>query len=234
MCVCVCVCVYHIFFIHYSVNGHLGRDLILFNKVHWFRFFKNLFCCEYISSVQFSCSVVSNSLQPCGLQHVRSPCPSPASGAYSNSCPSRQWCHPTISSSVVPFIEHSLSLFIERYMDLFYYGGLLMDREAWHAAVRGITKSQTWLSDWTELIVSYFSFVNFPFSIPLVPFTMTFSSRILNFLNRLSIFKILLSKFLLFGHLILSGQCLPFYLSILCCTFKILLSIFKLPRTLWF
>ena len=150
VCVCVCVCVYHIFFIHYSVNGHLGRDLILFNKVHWFRFFKNLFCCEYISSVQFSCSVVSNSLQPCGLQHVRSPCPSPASGAYSNSCPSRQWCHPTISSSVVPFIEHSLSLFIERYMDLFYYGGLLMDREAWHAAVRGITKSQTWLSDWLK------------------------------------------------------------------------------------
>ena len=55
------------------------------------------------SSVHFSCSVVSYSLRPQGLQHARLPCPSPASGAYSNSCPSRRWCHPTISSSVVPF-----------------------------------------------------------------------------------------------------------------------------------
>ena len=56
----------------------------------------------HTSSVQFSCSVVSNSLWPHGLQHARLPCPSPTPGAYSNSCPS-QWYHPTISSSVVPF-----------------------------------------------------------------------------------------------------------------------------------
>ena len=55
------------------------------------------------SSVQFSCSVVSNSLQPHGLQHARPPCPSPTSGVYANSCPLSQWCHPTISSSVVAF-----------------------------------------------------------------------------------------------------------------------------------
>ena len=54
-------------------------------------------------SVQFSRSVVSNSLQPHGLQHARLPCPSPTPRAYSNSCPSSQWCHPTISSSVAPF-----------------------------------------------------------------------------------------------------------------------------------
>ena len=48
-------------------------------------------------------SVVSDSLQPHGLQHARLPCPSPAPGAYSNSCPLSQWCHPTISSSVVHF-----------------------------------------------------------------------------------------------------------------------------------
>ena len=54
-------------------------------------------------SVQFGCSVVSNSLQPHGLQHARLPCPSPASRACSNSCPLSRWCHPTISSSVVPF-----------------------------------------------------------------------------------------------------------------------------------
>ena len=56
-----------------------------------------------ISSVQFSCSVVSNSLQPHGLQHTRPPCPSPTPGVYSNSCPLSRWCHLTISSSVIPF-----------------------------------------------------------------------------------------------------------------------------------
>ena len=56
-----------------------------------------------ISSVQISCSVVSDSLRPHGLQHARLPCPSPTPGAYSNSCPLSQWCHSTISSSVIPF-----------------------------------------------------------------------------------------------------------------------------------
>ena len=52
------------------------------------------------SSVQFSCSVVSDSLWPHGLQHARLPCPSPTPGTYSNSCPLSQWYHPTISSSL--------------------------------------------------------------------------------------------------------------------------------------
>ena len=55
---------------------------------------------------QFSYSVMSNSLWPHGLQHTRLPCPSPTPGACSNSCPLSQWCHPTISSSVVPFSSH--------------------------------------------------------------------------------------------------------------------------------
>ena len=54
-------------------------------------------------SVQFTRSVVSDSLRPHGLQHARLPCPSPSPGACSNSCPSSQSCHPAISSSVVPF-----------------------------------------------------------------------------------------------------------------------------------
>ena len=58
------------------------------------------------SSVQFSCSVMSDSLWPLGLQHTTLPCASPSTGAYSNSCPSSQWCHPTISSSVIPFSSH--------------------------------------------------------------------------------------------------------------------------------
>ena len=56
-----------------------------------------------ISSVQFGCSVVSDSLRPHGLQYTRLPCPSPTPGACSNSCLSSWRCHPTISSSVIPF-----------------------------------------------------------------------------------------------------------------------------------
>ena len=56
--------------------------------------------------VQFSSSVVSNSLQPSGLQHNRLPCPSPTPGAYSNFYPLSRWCQPTISSSVIPFFSH--------------------------------------------------------------------------------------------------------------------------------
>ena len=55
------------------------------------------------SSVQFSRSVVSDSLQPHGLQHAWLSCPSPTPGACSNSCQSYRWCHPTILSSAVPF-----------------------------------------------------------------------------------------------------------------------------------
>ena len=56
-------------------------------------------------SVQFSHSVMSNSSWPHGLQHARPLCPSPTPGVYPNSCPLSQWCHPTISSSVVSFFS---------------------------------------------------------------------------------------------------------------------------------
>ena len=55
------------------------------------------------SSVQFSHSVMSSSLWPHRLQHARPPCPSPTLRVYPNSCPLSRWCHPTISSSVIPF-----------------------------------------------------------------------------------------------------------------------------------
>ena len=61
-------------------------------------------------SVQFSHSVVSDSLQPHESQHARPPCPSPTPGVYSNSCPSSWWCHPAISSSVIPFSSFPQSL----------------------------------------------------------------------------------------------------------------------------
>ena len=67
------------------------------------------FLCTYIidsvqfSPVQFSFSVMSDSLQPHELQHVRPPCPSPTPGVYPNPCPLSRWCHPAISFSVIPF-----------------------------------------------------------------------------------------------------------------------------------
>ena len=66
--------------------------------------FPEIYC--LILCVQLSCSGMSDSLWPHGLQHSRLPCPSPTPGTCSNSCPSSRWCHPTISSSVVPFSSH--------------------------------------------------------------------------------------------------------------------------------
>ena len=66
------------------------------------RWLKRLWTKRWVS-VQFSCSVMSNSLWPHGLQHTRPPCFSLSPGACSNSCPSSQWCHPTLSSSIILF-----------------------------------------------------------------------------------------------------------------------------------
>ena len=87
-----------LFFKFFSHIGHC-RALSSVPCVPWHVLNSYLFCL----SVQFSHSDVSDSLQPHGLQHTRLACPSPTPGACSNSCPSSWWCHPTISSSVIPF-----------------------------------------------------------------------------------------------------------------------------------
>ena len=86
---------FHWWRVIHELKSHLvGNNLHIF--IHYTIHF-------WLRSVQFSCSVMSDSLQPHGLQHARPACPSPAPGAYSNSCPLSRWCHPTISSSVIPF-----------------------------------------------------------------------------------------------------------------------------------
>ena len=71
----------------------------MFLKEHWWLYQEE----RSLSSVQFSRSVVSDPLWPHESQHARPPCPSPSPGVYPNPCPSSRWCHPAISSSVIPF-----------------------------------------------------------------------------------------------------------------------------------
>ena len=80
--------------------------------VTWFVSFllKSSHVWRFSSSVQSSRSVVSDSLRPHESQHSRPPCPSPTPRVYSNSCPSSRWCHPAISSSVIPFSSCPQSL----------------------------------------------------------------------------------------------------------------------------
>ena len=74
----------------------------------WIR--KQWYICTMEYSVQFSRSVVSDYLRPHELQHARPPCPSPTPGVHPDSCPSSQWCHSAISSSVIPFSSCPQSL----------------------------------------------------------------------------------------------------------------------------
>ena len=81
----------------------LSKCFLKLLNIYYFFFLLPFKSNNYFCSVQLSCSVVSNSLWLHGLLHTRIPCPSPTPRVYANSCPLSQWCHPTISSSVVPF-----------------------------------------------------------------------------------------------------------------------------------
>ena len=118
----------------------------------------NLFIIGF-SSVQFSCSVVSDSLWPHELQHARPPCPSPTPGVHTDSCPSSQWCHPAISSSVVPFSSCPQSLPASEsspMSQLFAWGGQSTGVSA--SASFPPRKFQGWSpSEWTISIYLYIS-----------------------------------------------------------------------------
>ena len=101
-------------------------------------------------SVQFSHSVVSDSLQPHELQHIRPPYPSPAPGVHPNSCPSSQWCHPAISSSVVPFSSCQSLPASESFSmsQLFTWGGQSIGVSA---SVNTQDWSPLWWTSWISL-----------------------------------------------------------------------------------
>ena len=105
------------------------------------------------SSVQFSRSVVSNSLRPRESQHPWPPCPSPTPGVHPNSHPSSPWCHPPISSSVVPFFSCPQSLPASESFpmsQLFTWGG----QSTWVSALASFLPKNTqgWSSEWTGWI----------------------------------------------------------------------------------
>ena len=106
------------------------------------------------SSVQFSRSVVSDSLRPHEWQHARPPCPSPTPGVHSDSCPSSPWCHPAISSWVVPFSSCPQSLLASESFpmsQLFIWGGQSTGVSALASVLP--KKSQGWSpSEWTGWI----------------------------------------------------------------------------------
>ena len=101
MSVCVCVCVGERVKIWTSDFSSVGGGSFSNNHIFFFFFF--LIPSVHFSSVQFSRSVVSDSLQSHELQHARPPCPSPTPKVHSDSSPLSQWYHPAISSSIVPF-----------------------------------------------------------------------------------------------------------------------------------
>ena len=89
---------------HYQHDSPLSGSEFALNKPSQFLFLTNTVPLLYL--YQFSHSVMSDFLRPHGPQHARPPSPSPTHRVYSNSCPLSQWCHPTLSSSVIPFSSH--------------------------------------------------------------------------------------------------------------------------------
>ena len=103
ICVCICVCIntHTLKWLHCSPKQNKLSPLILSLSSGISKIDHIVYLLD--PSVQFSCSVVSDSLWPHELQHARPPCLSPTPGVHPNSCPSSQWCHPAIPSSVIPF-----------------------------------------------------------------------------------------------------------------------------------
>ena len=100
-------------------------------------------------------SAVSDSLRPHGLQHARLPCPSPIPGACSNSCPSSWWCHPTISSSVIPFssaLNLSLHQGLFQWVSSSHQVAKVLEFQLQHQSFKWIFKLISFMIDWFDLL----------------------------------------------------------------------------------
>ena len=112
------------------------------------------FTFNQFSSVQFSCSVMSDSLRPHESQHARPPCPSPTPRVYLNSCPLSQWCHPAISSSVIPISSCLQSLPASESFpvsQLFAWGGQSIGVSA-STSVLPMNTQVSFRMDWLDLL----------------------------------------------------------------------------------
>ena len=113
-----CLIRFHLLSFYQQLNGkiftldsfHVGRTTNCFSCIHIFLRYHFDYSYSNTLAIRFSHSVVSDSLWPHESKHARAPCPSPTPGVHPNSCPSSWWCHPAISSSVVPFSSCPQSL----------------------------------------------------------------------------------------------------------------------------
>ena len=117
---------------------------------------KNLCMISFIwHSVQFSHSFMSDSLWPHGLQHARLPCPSPTPRAYSNSCSLSRWCHPTISSSVVPFSSRLQSFQHQRLfqrVSSLHQVAKVLEPQLQHQSLQRTLRTDFFRMDWLDLL----------------------------------------------------------------------------------
>ena len=130
--------IYHLFLLLFNAFNILTLDKL--NNAHQF------------SSVQFSCSVVSNSLRPHESQHARPPCPPPT---HWDSCPSSRWCHPAISSSVIPFSSSPQSLPTSESFpmsQLFASGGQSIGVSAFTSVLQWTPGLVSFRMDWLDLL----------------------------------------------------------------------------------
>ena len=142
----------------------------------------------YLSSVQFSRSVVSDALRPHESQHARSPCPSPAPGVYPNSCLLSQWCHLAISSSVIPcsylYLSHTKKFALHHWLDEHEFEqvsgvgdgqGSLVCYPPWDCKELDMTERLNW-TEWISSVVT---------NPRLLPYTLWsfFIKPLLNYLN---------------------------------------------------
>ena len=145
-----------------EIKENNGVSFSIWNNImswfHWQNYLPLIMLTVQFSSVQFSRSVVSDSLRPHESKHARPPCPSPTPGVHSNSCPSSRWCHPAISSSVVPFSSCPQSLPASESFpvsQLFAWGGQSTGVSALASFLPKNTQDDSWCSVKSSYIQMY-------------------------------------------------------------------------------